>query len=104
MLRDWDNSHANLEVWYDVTHGWMPALPADRLPALPPALRLAPQTNYSAWATYEAQAAEVGLVLNVTLQLAQHRLLPMQMTEGDAPWPQRNFEAIFTRASVLVDV
>ena len=104
MLRDWDNSHANLEVWYDVTHGWTPALPAESLPAAPSALRLAPQTNYSSWATYAAQAAEVGLVLNVTLQLAQHRLLPMQMTEGDAPWPQRNFEAIFTRASVLVDV
>ena len=67
--------------------------------ALPSALRLAPQTNYSAWATYEAQAAEAGLVLNVTLQHAQHKLTPVQMAEGDAAWPQRNFEAIFTRAS-----
>ena len=99
MLRDWDNSHADLEVWYDVTHGWTPALPADRLPTLPSALRLAPQTNYSAWATYEAQAAEAGLVLNVTLQRAQHKLTPVQMAEGDEAWPQRNFEAIFTRAS-----
>ena len=100
MLRDWDNSHADLEVWYDVTHGWTPALPADRLPTLPSALRLVPQTNYSTWATYEAQAAEAGLVLNVTLQRAQHKLTPVQMAEGDEAWPQRNFEAIFTRASL----
>ena len=24
VLRDWDNSHADLEVCYDVTHGWPP--------------------------------------------------------------------------------
>jgi len=99
VLRDWDNSHANLEVWYDITHGWTPALPVESLPALPSALRLAPQTNYSSWATYEAQAAEAGLVLNVTLQHAQLQLMPAQMAEGDAAWPQRNFEAMFTRAS-----
>ena len=71
----------------------------ERLPSLPSALRLAPQTNYSAWATYEAQAAEAGLVLNATLQQALHGLTPAQMAEGDAAWPQRNFEALFTRAS-----
>ena len=38
-------------------------------------------------------------MLNVTLQHAQHKLTPVQMAEGDAAWPQRNFEAIFTRAS-----
>ena len=81
------------------THGWSPALPADRLPSLPSALRLAPQTNYSAWATYEAQAAEAGLVRNATLQQALHGLTPAQMAEGDAAWPQRNFEALFTRAA-----
>ena len=69
---------------YDVTHGWSPALPVDRLPSLPSALRLAPQTNYSAWATYEAQAAEAGLVLNATLQQALHGLTPPQMAEGAA--------------------
>ena len=38
-------------------------------------------------------------MLNTTLQQALHGLTPVQMGEGDAAWPQRNFEAIFTRAS-----
>jgi SAM-dependent methyltransferase len=99
VLRDWDNSHANLEVWYDVTHAWTPALPADSLPAAASALKLAPGTNYSSWATYEAQAAAAGLVLNATLQREQLRLMPSQMAEGDDAWPQRNFEALFSLSS-----
>ena len=63
------------------------------------ALKLAPGTNYSSWATYEAQAAAAGLVLNATLQREQLRLMPSQMAEGDDAWPQRNFEALFSLSS-----
>lgn len=73
-------------------------MPSSQLPAAAAALRLAPNTSYSQWTTYEAQAAEQRLVLNTSLQLAPiagltEGLTPMQMAET---WPGRNFVAVFT--------
>ena len=96
VLREWDNS-GNLEVWFDLSHSWMPALAEDVLPGSPAALRLAPQTDYSSWDIYQEQARAAGLELNESLQQAVHSMSPSQMAET---WPGRNFEALFSRAGL----
>ena len=47
------------------------------------------------------QAAAAGLVLNASLQLAMSGAMPTTMAQGNdtyEAWPQRNFEAFFSRA------
>ena len=83
-----------------MTHSYTPALPAASLPSSAAELRLAPETNYSSWATYYAQAFEAGLVLNATLQWRLAGAMPTTMAHGNTTfdaWPLRNFEAILSK-------
>eukprot|EP00966_Prymnesium_polylepis_P255215 5896451-Prymnesium_polylepis.1 len=63
----------SLQIWFDLSHSWSAALPAEKLPASAEELRLAPRTDYSPWEVYEAQPSFVGGHTAAQTDLAPHR-------------------------------